>query len=559
MLSQSMKERMQTRIKKKLVDASLTTCTRWAENRLEMPPPFRGPLTFDRFPWQKEILNIDDGIVTVKKAAQIGFSVAAMIRGLYVVGERKEDCLYVLPTAGLASDFSKGRLDALVDLSPKLQGMFSAGNNVGLKSTKDRSNIYIRGSVSSRGLVSVPVSSAIIDEYDRCADNTYDLVTERLSGQLRKYLFSLSTPTLPEFGIDKQFRHGTMEQFFFKCPHCGKRITLNWPDNVIIAGEYPGDPESSKTVFICDLCKGVLPHETKPEWLATAEWVPQRQNVSGHRSFHINQMFSTTVSPGEMADAYHKSQLSDLAAIEFKNQKLGEPHIAEGARLTDTVIDSCYDKSYRLGADRPENSKRLVCMGIDVGTFLDCWIAEFSYERDPKNMPYENSTSRVLQLIRVPQDDWNQLGNLMREWQVRHACIDFQPDTVNARRFCRQFRGYASMVAYRRGTIGNEIKETEDEQLVKCLTVDRTVFLDLALGRFHKGKTKIPQGFDAVAREHLKAPIRTYEMDELGLPRGVYKSIADDHFAHAAAYCEIAHFQAFCHTTGRTIKPGESY
>jgi hypothetical protein len=146
----------------------------------------------------------------------------------------------------------------------------------------------------------------------------------------------------------------------------------------------------------------------------------------------------------------------------------------------------------------------------------------------------------------------------MREWQVRHACVDFQPDTVNARRFCRAFKGFASMVAYRRGTVGNEVKETEDEQGVKCLTVDRTVFLDLALGRFHKKKRIIPVGFPTVAKEHLKAPIRTYEMDELGLPRGVYKSIADDHFAHAAAYCEIAHFQAFCATTGRSIRAEEN-
>lgn len=522
-----------------------------------MPNPFPGLVNFNRFPWEPSILDIDEGIVTVKKSAQMGFSIAGIIRALYVVGERVEDCLYVLPTQGLAGDFSKGRLDTIVDLSPHLKDIFSAGNNVGLKVTKQRASLYIRGSVSSRGLVSVPVSSAIIDEYDRCADNTYDLVQERLSGQLRKYLFSLSTPTLPEFGIDKQYALGTQEQFFFQCPSCGKHEQLLFPNNVKICGEYPGDPDVAKSHYFCTLCNNVLPHETKHEWLLNSEWVPQRTNVEGHRSFHINQLYSTTVSPPELVDAYHKSMLSDLAAIEFKNQKLGEPHIAEGARITDSIMDACYDKSYRIGEDRPDKADRLICMGVDVGSFLDCWIAEFKYDRDPKNMPYENSTSKLLHCTRLPSEDWNALGNLMREWQVRHACVDFQPDTVNARRFCRAFKGFASMVAYRRGTVGNEVKETKDEQGVPCLTVDRTVFLDLALGRFHKEKITVPVGFPGVAREHLKAPIRTYELDELGLPRGVYKSIADDHFAHAAAYCEIAHFRAFCQSTGRTIKPDE--
>ena len=524
-----------------------------------MPNPFPGPVNFDRFPWEPSILDINEGIVTVKKSAQMGFSIAGIIRALYVVGERVEDCLYVLPTKGLAGDFSKGRLDTIVDLSPHLKELFSAGNNVGLKVTKQRASLYIRGSVSSSGLVSVPVSSAIIDEYDRCADNTYDLVQERLSGQLTKYLFSLSTPTLPEFGIDKQYALGTQEQFFFKCPSCGKMEQLRFPDNVKICGDYPGDPESDRSYYFCTLCNNVLPHETKHEWLLNSEWVPQRTNVQGHRSFHINQLYSTTVTPPELVNAYHKSQLSDLAAIEFKNQKLGDPHIAEGARVTDSIIEKCTDRSYKIGEDRPEVADRMICMGVDVGSYLDCWIAEFNYDRDPKNMPYENSTQRLLQTIRLASEDWHALGNLMREWQIKHCCVDFQPDTVNARRFCRAFKGFASMVAYRRGTVGNEVKETKDEQGVPCLTVDRTVFLDLALGRFHKEKITVPVGFPGVCKEHLKAPIRTYELDELGLPRGVYKSIADDHMAHAAAYCEIAHFRAFCRSTGRTIKPDERY
>jgi len=552
-----MKFGLSDRISKQLVDSSLTTCSRWAERRVHTPNPFPGLMKFDRFPWEREILDIDEGMVTVKKAAQMGFSVAGMIRALYVVGERNQDCLYVLPTQGLAGDFSKGRLDALTELSPELKDMFSGGDSVGLKTTASRANLYIRGSVSSRGLVSVPVSTAIIDEYDRCADGTYDLVLERLSGQLTKYLFALSTPTIPEFGIDKQFAFGTQEEFFFPCPSCSKRITLRWPDNAIIAGEYPGDPESARSAYICNECKNVLPHETKMEWMGEAAWVAGRSNVQGHRSFSINQMFSTTVTPQEMANAHHKAQLSDLAAIEFKNQKMGEPHLAEGARLNDIIIDACYDRSRQLGSDRPQDSSRNIYMGVDVGSFLDCWIHEIKYDRNPGPFPYESSKAEVLQLIRIPAEDWSSVANLMGEWQVKYCVVDSHPDTVNARRFCRKFKGFAAMCQYRRGTTGNEIKVTEDEHGVPILTVDRTVFLDLSLGRFHKSMVTIPSQFPAVAREHLKASVRTYEMDEMGLPRAVYKAIADDHFGHSAAYAEVAHFMGYKQSTGRAISAEE--
>jgi len=547
------------RFRKGLIDKSLSSCVRWCEKRIHMPNPFPGPISFDRFPWERDILNVDEGFVTVKKAAQMGFSIAGILRALYVVSELGYDVLYVLPTQGLASDFSKSRFDGLVELSPEVNTLFKNVNSVGLKVTKKRANLYIRGSVSSRGLVSVPVSSAVIDEFDRCADNTYDLVSERLSGQLTKYLFALSTPTLPEFGIDKQHRSGTMEEFFFRCPSCGKYETLNWPDNVVICGDYPEDPECHNSYYKCSQCGAKLPHETKMEWLSTAKWVPGRTNILGHRSFHINQMFSTTVTPGEMVRSYQKSLLSDLAAIEFKNQKLGEPHISEGARLTDSVIQSCYDGSLRVGTQRPEDASKTICMGVDVGSFLDCWIAQYDYDREPGRFPYENSISKLLQAVRIPttEDDcWHQLENLMREWQVHYACVDFQPQTVNARRFVRRFKNFAAMVAYRRGTVGKELKEMDDEGAL-TITVDRTTFMDLVISRFQKGRIVIPGNTPGVLREHLKAPIRTYEYDELGLPKAVYKSISDDHFAHSAAYCEIAHLKSYTKSTGRAIDAGE--
>lgn len=545
------------RFRRGLVDRSLNECSRWASHKIHMPNPFPGLLNFNRFPWQRDILNVDEGLVTVCKAAQMGFSIAGLVRGLYVVAEQNRDVLYVLPTQGLAGDFSKARLDGVIDLSPELGSLFKNVNSVGLKVTKKRANFYLRGSVSSRGLVSVPVSSAIIDEFDRCADNTYDLVLERLSGQEIKYLFALSTPTIPEFGIHKKHSEGTQEEFFFKCPSCGRREALRWPDNVEICGDYPGDPECGRSRYFCTQCGNTLPHESKAEWLETSIWVPSCPTIKGHRSFQINQMYSATVSPEELANAYQKSLLSDIAAIEFKNQKLGQPHVSEDARLTDELIAKACDGSYAIGTDLPKDSSRMVCMGIDVGTFLDCWIAEYKYDRDPGNDPYGSSRSRLLQATRVPSDSWNTLEDLMRTWQVRYAVIDFQPETSRARAFCKRFKGYASMAQYRKGTVGNEIKVTEDEYGIENLTIDRTVFMDMALRRFHHDKIVIPGNTPGVVKGHLKAPIRTYEYDELGLPRAVYKSVADDHFAHAAVYCEIAHFRGYTQSTGRSIKPGE--
>lgn len=529
-----------------------------------MPLPFDGPIDFNHFPWQKAILNIDEGYVTVKKAAQMGFTVAGIARCLYVISELRRDCLYVLPTAGLAQNFAKARIDTMVDGSPELDGFF-VNDSTSLKKTYHNVNLHIVGSVSERNLVSNPVSSAIIDEYDRCAKNTYNLVKQRLSGQTVKYLFALSTPTMPEMGIDEQYLLGSQEKFMFNCPSCGKFERLEWyedddntPRNIVICGEHMNDPDCHKSHYICSHCKNKLPHELKADWLKNAMW-QATANVQGHRSFHINQMYAPNTTPGELVQEYHRAQLSDLAMIEFKNQKLGLAHVSEGAQLVDSVIESC-KRGYHLGTDRPQDASRIITMGIDVGSFLDCVINEYTYDRDPGPYPYEYSMAKLLQLVRIPTSDdncWGELDKLMREWQIRFACVDFQPDTVNARRFVRKFKQHSAMVQYRRGTAGREIKEVLDEQNSKTLTVDNVVFLDMVLTRFHKGKIIIPGDVPGVYNGHLKSPARGYKEDEMGIMKPHYVSRGDDHFAHAHAYAEIAHLMAYKQKTGRIIKPGE--
>lgn len=546
-----------------LVDRSLISCSRWAEHRVYTPPPYFGPLSFAKFPWQKEILNCMDGMVTVQKAAQMGFSVAGLIKALFMVDQRKTDVLYVLPTANLAGDFAKARLDQMVALSPHLCGMFVGSNNVGLKTTRDHSHIFIRGSVAESGLVSVPVGCAIVDEYDRCNPKAMSLVLERLAAHEEKHFFGLSTPTLPNFGINKQYLLGTQERFRFKCPSCGKHIELLWPDekkgikgNIEICGEHATDPDCFRSYFKCSECNGKLPHELKSEWLSKAYWEATAK-VYGHRSFHLNQMYGPAITPGELVVAYFKGQADDAAQVEFVNQKLGEPHLLEGARITDAILDNCLG-SHRLEDERPEDGTRQIVMGVDVGTFLDIVVAEFLYERDPGFEPHLNSICKILWTGRLPGSDFEMLDRMMAEWQVQYCCIDFQPETVNSKAFARRFYGHASVVQYRRGTTGHEIKEAFDDDRVSILTVDRTAFLDMVLGRMHKGRIILPRNVSGVFKEHVKNLVRTYELDELGRPKAVYVALGADHQAHALNLTEVAHMMCYHVQTGRPIGANES-
>ena len=545
-----------------LVEDTLQECSRWATRRLVMPPPHEGPFTFKYHPWQKDILNSKAVQISAKKSAQMGYSVAGMAKALHNIEQKRVDTLYVLPTAVLAGDFSKARLANVLNQSPQLRDLFQKGNAVGLKIAHNGSSLYIRGSVSESSLVSVPVGFVVVDEFDRCAKNTLSLVWERTASFKDKQLFALSTPTLPEWGISEQYDLGDKRHFQFKCPSCSKYIQLRWPDNVEIHGDCATSPECRDSFYKCNECGNKLPHEGKWEYLNTGIWVPEDTGVHGHESYHINQMYHCTMRAGDLAVAYFKGVGDEAAATEWYNQKLGEAYLIEGARVTEGMIKDAIQRGggYHKQDARPNDAQRMITMGVDVGSFLDICVVEYLYTANPGNEPHLNSRARVLFEGRLPGQDWHILDHMMAEWQVQYACVDFQPETNKASEFARRFPRHAGLVRYREGTTGTEIKETTDDQRVPFLTIDRTVFFDLALGRFHKGRIELPADVSGSFKEHVMAPCRTYQLDTMGNPQAKYVSRdKPDHLANALVYAEIAHLKAYYRSTGRTMKVGESY
>jgi len=74
------------------------------------------------------------------------------------------------------------------------------------------------------------------------------------------------------------------------------------------------------------------------------------------------------------------------------------------------------------------------------------------------------------------------------------------------------------------------------------ITVDRTSWLDMSLGRIKAQRIDLPIDTDLEYIMHLKALVRVYEKDQDGNPVGKYvkKERDEDHLAHARNYAEIA-------------------
>ena len=474
--------------------------------------------------------DCEDELIVGQKAAQLGYTEVALDKCFYAIDIKGLSVMYVLPASNPdASDFSTSRFDPALELSPHLNQMFSDVKNVGHKRAGS-ANLYLRGSRSRSQLKSVPVGLLILDEIDEFKQENIPLIFERMSGQREKQAFLLSTPTIEHYGINAYYRRSSQDHFFFKCPHCSKWTELTFPDCIVMTADDWADPKVRGSYLVCKECKHELNHQAKREWLKTAKWVPSYtdRDIKG---FHINQLYSPTVRPFELAVSYLKGLTNPTDEQEFFNSKLGLTHIVDGARIQDTNIEECTG-THKM---TQYHSGGLVTMGVDVGKWLHYEIQQWFDDgfAEDVNLQAKGKLLRAGKCL-----NFDELDQLMNDFSVAFCVIDANPERRKSFEFCQRWSGRARMCYYSNGVSGKNIKLNDEEYSV---SVDRTSWLDLALGRIHKGKTSLPIDLPDEYKRNLKALVRVYKKDAQGNPVGKYENgSADDHFAHARNYNEIA-------------------
>lgn len=541
-LAELFAERLATGLRR----SSIRKPSDWAGEYRIMAGSRPGPWSFKYHPWLEEMHNSTSLYNVGMKAAQMGFTETMLNLTFFTIDVLGRDCLYVLPAKTPdASDFSSSRFDAALEASPHLAKLFTDRQNIGHKRA-GASNLYIRGSQSRSSLKSVPVSLLILDEVEEMVQENIPLAFERVSGQLEKLIWMISTPSIPNFGISKYFNVSTQEEYFFKCPACSRHIRFVFPDSMVITAENINDPRINDTYLICTECKNVLNHETKHEYLAGGYFVPSYSNRES-RGFAVSQLYSSTVRPKELALSYLKGLTNPADETEFFNSKLGKTHTVEGSKLNDTNIQDVIES--RRMSD-PVKQGNIVTMGIDVGKWNYWEVTEWFYE--PSIDPNASSTCRVVRVGKTK--DFKELYKIAQECGVVAGVIDAQPERRMSLDLCNAFYGRFKACFYTQGINGKVIRIPKEDGKDFIIQVDRTSWLDLSLGRFRNGLIRLPIDIPLEYKEHIKAPTRVYGKDNNGNPIGSYVTSDqdEDHYAHARNYSEIA----FCLAVGLVFGTG---
>lgn len=458
------------------------------------------PFTYERHEYLIEPYRDAHPHVVEMKAAQLGLTTKAMLKALY--GARYggyKGILYLFPSKSDVTDFSKGRIDPLIDQNPETLGRWIQDTDSANIKGIWNAFLYLRGMKSRIGLKSIPIDYIVFDELDEAPQNAIDMAMERMGHSEFKEVLKLSNPTLPDYGIDKAFQQTDQRYWLLKCDKCGGHTCLEdtFPDCL---AEING-----KAIRLCQDCRD---RELNP---SIGEWVAKRPAITDKRGYHYSQLFSHYVTP---ADILHQFRTTHNLA-DFYNLKIGSPYVEAENRLSvQEVLSLCGSKG--ISSDDPGPC----FMGVDQGKDLHIVVGK----KDP-----ENSGHLVhLGIYR----DWEELDRLMNNFAIIRCVVDALPETRNARAFAVRYKGKVFLNYYSEHQKGH-YSWNEKDLIVSC---NRTESLDASHREILDRKISLPKESGIVrefARHMHNIAKKLVEDETTGSKRYVYVKLGPDHFRHA--------------------------
>jgi len=472
--------------------------------------------SLDEYPHIVPIFHDKHPDIVIIKSAQCGVTEYAGIRAL--ISSKKINGLsiiYTFPSKDLASIFSKRRIDLLKRENPQLFKVYDKNGKIRqhYDSIYERhigdSYLALAGAWAEQQAISIPADFLIHDEVDFSKDDVVSLFRSRLGNSDWKWRLMFSTPTYPEQGIHKHFLESDQHHWWYICEHCGHEFKLccSFPEVI-------HKNEAEQYYFGCPSCHKEINRKKgfyKPDNYGALR-----------RGYHISKISAPRVSANEiMEDKEHYAMEKD-----FYNFTLGMPYVGLEDKLTRGQLEACEDGRYHLSW-----KDKGVVLGVDQGG-NDLHIVGLKI--------LENKCLQVVYVDRyVGERCWHDLEILMNQLGVVRCVVDGMPDGHKAREFQKKYKGIVYLNFYQQFRKAEGIVWNADKAIVNS---DRTMTLDDLTNKIRDKKIVLPitskQEMERF-KLHLLSLTRQKVVKD-GSTSFAYKSVREDHYAHALNYALIA-------------------
>ncbi len=483
------------------------------------------PFDLTDYPYAVEMLDQTHRRESIGKGAQLGITVMAIAKCVEKARtERLRSILYVFPSDRQVIEFSKARMGPFManDLyAPYKTNVDSSGLRV-----INGTNLYfraggVRGTAGSQSLAnvkSIPADGLIEDECDEIEQSRRAALEHRLDSSKNPWHISLSTPTLPGYGIALELEESDGRQWFWRCPKCNGWTCLedHFPDCI-------ATPTGGEAFYLCSKCREPLNRRTG-QWVAAR---PERSKDWVGR--YLSQLCSLRRDAQYVFDAWESAEKARRpgAVREFYNQVLGRPYAELDDQLNDALINAVIDGSRTRSASSPGPC----AMGVDPGRHeMHWWVLDRITDVDTRALSYGRCAG------------FDEIRQIARRFNVACGVMDQGAETRMVREFVDSEPGW-----YGCQYVENRTTMADWRPADRLVRADRTQVLDMAHQAIVRSRTSLPasdETLENLVRPQLKSIARhSITDDKTGAVkhRWVYTGPMPkrDHLAHAHAYAQL--------------------
>ena len=475
-------------------------------------------------PFLEQPLNDDAREKGYRKARQMGLSENSVSEVLWFLDTHHHTkAFYTFPTNRQMQDFSNTRIAEAIQESDHLQSVMGDIKNVNLKKVGS-SYLFLRGSQTERLGEGVDADVAFFDEIDRMPPRVKVAFEESLQGSLFGWVREISTPTVPNHGIDEGWNKSKQWYWFIKCSKCNTKQTLEWLPTDDFAGKVSIVVTEGIHVYACRKCERELSLEDRirGEWVAK---FPRREP-----SYY---QFSQLMAPWITAEKLYQKQEDYPLKQLFFNYCLGIPYLGDNVLVTEEGILACRT---HIPRDRWKGSRVL---GIDWGD--RSWIVVLQALPDGK--------VGLVHLERIESADVDEIvGQVAQCFEKFGAAIMVNDAGYGKDRntmLLKRFPDRVFSCFYPNVEKGSKIFEPQWQDESHKVSLDRTTSIKLALGLFRMKQVVIAPEIDLMDlrtfTKHLTNLVSVKDYDEkTGVIEEWIASTGQDHFGHAWNYAATA-------------------
>jgi hypothetical protein len=509
---------------------------------------FRDQKEFDRYikrtqqrhrPWQMEPLRDDHPHKAYKKARQIGITELTYTEAVCFLDQHENTTLiYCFPRDKLLETFAATRIGPMFKETPRMAALLTGVNQVYLKAI-NKSHMIMRSAWEGGLGESVPADVVVFDEKDRMKPGVEVAFREALSSSVYAWLREVSTPTLPNRGVDAAWIKSDQREWFVKCTRCGHKQNMTH-ENLQQVHDLPMNckeiPKGSYRIGCRRMrkgqpCGGELDR-------TVGEWVPRRPSVNLIRGYHMPQMIAVWLT----AEAIMQKKLDYKFIQLWTNYVLGEVALAETMLLTDRDFDMAEARHPLI--HRRSSKWPLISVGIDWGH--KNWVVVEGLNANGRQYilnakMFEDNRSRELEAVR-DIDAW--LEPYAPDIIVADDGYGKDRNAFLLRRATERNQGQFFACRYNNAEKGGVTFNPVWSDARNQVLCDRTSSLKNLCRRIKDREIGLPSFEYEVIQllvSHLKAFTPMMEMDDEDDTKIVetINATGDDHLGHGTFYADL--------------------